>query len=121
MNEMRSTLSLFLVLACAPLAGACGDDDHDDDDGSHEEEPDAGHDEHDGGSDLEGLQMCCYLGEICHEGSETNATFAECHDLGHENDPAACRADFDRCKAACDPMGETTLPEDCVDPSGDPH
>jgi hypothetical protein len=103
MNLSIRTLGLVLLLGSA---FSCGDD-HDDGDGH--------------GDEHENLQKCCYIGEICHEGSESNEEFAECHNLGHENDGPACAAEFDRCKTLCDPEGKTTLPDHCEDPGGDPH
>jgi hypothetical protein len=117
MNLSFRTLGLVLLLGSAL---SCGDGDHDDDDGHHGD-GDGDGDASDAGQDLEGLRQCCYIGEICHEGSEGNEEVAACHDLGHENDPTACRAEFDRCKTLCDPEGTTTLPDHCEDPSGNPH
>lgn len=102
MKTKGQTPILLLALLCAPLAAACGDDDHDEE-------------------DTVGLQQCCWIGEICHEGSEANMEVADCHDLGHEMNPTECRANFDRCKTLCDPQSESTLPDHCEDPSGDPH
>jgi hypothetical protein len=104
MNLSIRILGLALLLGGAL---SCGDD-HDDDDGHGDEEH-------------ENLQKCCYIGEICHEGSEGNEAFSECHNIGHENDAATCGAEFERCKTLCDPEGKTSLPDHCEDPSGDPH
>lgn len=97
----RKTRSLpITVLGLAALA--CGDD-HDDD-----------HD-HDasGSSDREGLAMCCELGDVCHPGDidqdPIGGEVRNCHDLGHQNDPEACRASYDECIAAC--TGGTREPE----------
>jgi hypothetical protein len=102
MKQTIRTIGLGLSLV---LTLACGDDDE-------------GHAD----LELEGLQKCCYIGQICHEGdSAETPDIGACHDIGHQNDPEACRAKFDMCKMLCDPEDETTLPDSCEDPSGDPH
>lgn len=47
--------------------------------------------------------MCCDLGARCHpgEGDALNSVKQMCHSLGHENDPANCRAQYDSCIAEC--------------------
>jgi hypothetical protein len=106
-----------LAFALCSLLFACGSDHHDDD-GAHEE---GAHDAGllpDGAVDLEGAQMCCHLGEICHEGDtgEGSSTGA-CHDLGHQNDPEGCRTMYEACLDLCVPAGESrALPDSCEDP-----
>ena len=53
--------------------------------------------------DLEGVNMCCDLGARCHpgEGDPLNSLKQTCHSLGHQNDPAQCRAQYDACIAEC--------------------
>jgi hypothetical protein len=59
--------------------------------------------------DREGLDMCCDLGALCHPLAEDplDSPKRTCHALGHQNDPAACRAQFDSCMEACFDSGET--------------
>jgi hypothetical protein len=92
-TTFRSTRRLAVTtLVLAALA--CGHG-HDDD---HEHEAS-------GSSDREGLAMCCELGNVCHPGDvEQDPIGGEvrtCHDLGHQNDPEACRASYDACLVAC--------------------
>jgi hypothetical protein len=58
------------------------------------------------GKDSEGLAMCCELGAICHEVGPQQADRAECHELGHLNDPSECRANYERCMDICGHSGE---------------
>jgi hypothetical protein len=81
---------------------ACGDDDK-------------GTDKHE-----EGLQKCCYLGNICHEGSEGHPDIQACHQLGHSGDADMCLEKFDSCKMLCDPAGTSKLPESCEHPEDAP-
>lgn len=112
MGVARRGLSVLFMLSA--LWGACGDDDKGD-----------GHDDHNGhGADHEGLVKCCQIGAICHDGDKPGGdpTIGECHDLGHENDPDVCIANFDRCVSACVPAGqEPNFPDRCNDPSANPH
>jgi hypothetical protein len=98
MTQILRTVALSLALACA---FSCGDDDDD--------KPDA-HEQ--------GLQDCCYLGNICHDPAKPEWT--ECHQIGHEGDADQCTAEFERCKKLCDPDNETTLPESCEHPEDAP-
>jgi hypothetical protein len=61
-----------------------------------------------GGStmDEEGYRMCCELGAVCHEPGLQAADVKECHDIGHLNDPEACRESYERCLNVCRPRGE---------------
>jgi hypothetical protein len=64
-----------------------------------------GGDEGDGPEvDAEGLQMCCDLGAFCHPDPDdaVNSPKRACHTLGHGNDPAACRADYESCMDVCE-------------------
>lgn len=65
----------------------------------------SGDDDGDLGRDDEGLRMCCELGAICHT-VPPDPDKQECHVIGHENDPAACRKNYERCKALCTAEGE---------------
>lgn len=56
--------------------------------------------------DEEGLQMCCELGAICHEVGVPDPEKRDCHVIGHENDPGACRDNYQRCLDLCAPGGE---------------
>jgi hypothetical protein len=85
-------LSKVLVLGAllGTVVGACGDDENE-------------------SRDFEGLDMCCDLGARCHpeEGDSLNSLKQVCHSLGHENDPAKCREQYDACIAECvDDSGE---------------
>lgn len=73
------------LLALALSALGCGDDG----DGSD--------------TDLEGLQMCCELGARCHLDADDpiDSPKRACHDLGHLNDPAGCREQYESCMEAC--------------------
>lgn len=57
-------------------------------------------------ADKEGLRMCCELGAVCHEAGVPDAEKQECHVIGHENDAAACRRNYERCMDLCAPAGE---------------
>jgi hypothetical protein len=94
----------ILTIALGFAALACGDDDH-------------GGDDH----ELTALQQCCYLGNICHkEGDAKTEETEACHKIGHENETEQCGAQFDDCKALCDPKSETTLPDTCEHPDDAP-
>ncbi len=63
-------------------------------------------DDGDGGTemeDTEGLAMCCEIGSVCHLTADDpiGGPKQMCHSLGHENDPAACRAQYDNCLEVC--------------------
>lgn len=60
----------------------------------------------DPGPDQEGLRMCCEIGAICHEVGPPDPDKQGCHIVGHENDPAACRENYERCITLCMPTGE---------------
>jgi hypothetical protein len=81
---MRGLSAVVGVLIGASM-GACGDE------------------EKGAPPDLEGLQMCCEIGARCHleEGDPVNSLKQMCHSLGHENDPAKCRDQYDACIAEC--------------------
>lgn len=53
-----------------------------------------------------GLRMCCELGAVCHEVGVPDPEKGECHVIGHENDAAVCRENYERCMALCAPAGE---------------
>lgn len=74
---------LVLVLSAVPLALACGDDGD--------------------GTDREGLRMCCELGARCHLDADdpVDSPKRTCHDLGHLNEPGACREQYESCLALC--------------------
>ena len=86
------------VLALAALA-SCGDDG----DGGTEPE------------DTQGLAMCCEIGSVCHLTAADPIGGAKqmCHSLGHENDPAACREQYEDCLDVCgaEPM---EMPHGCL-------
>jgi hypothetical protein len=55
------------------------------------------------GVDHEGLRMCCEIGAYCHPpaGTIADEQHQHCHNLGHADDPVACRAEYDSCMALC--------------------
>jgi len=63
-------------------------------------------DDDEASDEAEGLRMCCELGAICHHAGVPDPDEQECHVIGHENDAAACRENYERCKALCAPEGE---------------
>jgi hypothetical protein len=74
------------TLAFGLLVG-CGDDHHS-----------QGH--HAGG-------QCEALGHVCHDADDGNGRAAECHDVGHAEEPEECEAIFDECIELCvDAIGE---------------
>jgi hypothetical protein len=79
------------VLVATQLSVGCGDSA-----GSKDDESE----------DTEGLEMCCELGALCHVAGRQDNPMGECHEIGHENDPARCRSNYDRCLAICAPSGE---------------
>src|SRR5690349_7209080 len=87
-NERKAKLG-WLSWVLLGLALACGDD-------GAEPTPDPG-------EDTEGLAMCCELGAICHPGADDpiNSPKQQCHSLGHENEPAACRERYEECLELC--------------------
>lgn len=87
----RLTVGLLATLLLA-LPFGCGESDSEGDDAGSG-----------GARDDEGLTMCCTLGALCHRVGESSGALEECHRLGHENDPAECRASYDRCMALCQP------------------
>ena len=44
---------------------------------------------------------CAALGELCHPVDDQTGPLHACHELGHENDPSACAAQFADCAARC--------------------
>ena len=44
---------------------------------------------------------CSALGEVCHAVEESSDQAAECHELGHDGDPAVCEEQFDDCIDVC--------------------
>lgn len=66
----------------------------------------SGDDESESGADKEGLRMCCEMGAICHTAGVPDPEKQECHVIGHENDAAVCRENYERCMAVCAPEGE---------------
>jgi hypothetical protein len=58
------------------------------------------------GRDDEGLQMCCELGAICHEAGPQDSDKAECHEIGHSNNPSDCRVNYEHCVEVCGHSGE---------------
>jgi hypothetical protein len=58
------------------------------------------------GPDREGLRLCCELGAICHEAGPQGDDVRSCHNIGHENDAAQCRANYESCLEVCAPLGE---------------
>ncbi len=58
------------------------------------------------GRDSEGLMMCCALGAICHEVGPQDTDEAECHEIGHSNNPSECRANYEHCIDICGHSGE---------------
>ncbi len=99
--------ALFALLSVILPVG-CGDDE---DDG--QEQTGTGG----GASDEEGLRMCCALGALCHRvGEQPDEEMEECHDLGHENDPAACRENYERCIDLCAAggAGGASAPHACL-------
>jgi hypothetical protein len=100
--------ALLAVLALTLPIG-CGEDDDDD-----QEQTSTGGA---GGSEEEGLRMCCELGALCHRvGEPTNAEMEECHELGHENVPGACRENYERCIDLCAAggAGGASTPHACL-------
>jgi hypothetical protein len=105
---MKSLASFaLLALFTITLPVACGDDD----DGQEQ----SGTGGATGGSDEEGLQMCCTLGALCHR-EQSNADMDACHELGHENDPSACRESYERCLDLCavGGAGGASTPHACL-------
>lgn len=80
---LRWVAGVTLVVALSGLS-ACGSDD----------EPEVDH---------EGLRMCCELGAFCHPPAGVIADEARqnCHNVGHANDAAGCRAAYDDCMVLC--------------------
>lgn len=74
-------------------------------------------DDGDGGTpeDTEGLAMCCEIGSVCHLTAADPIGGAKqvCHSLGHQNDPAACREQYEDCLDVCgaEPM---EMPHGCL-------
>ena len=109
----------FVLGSALLLATGCSDDGSDDDandTGAHATE---GHatDDHasetgeDGasgsGHDDGGVPPACGdLSSMCHDlGVELGGMYAECHDIGHDADEAACEAAYDECIALCTGAG----------------
>ncbi len=61
--------------------------------------------------DAEGLRMCCELGAVCHPGADepADSLVSLCHELGHSNQPEACRAQYEECLMGC--VGNEESPE----------
>ncbi len=68
--------------------------------------PSCSGDDDESGDDKGGLRMCCELGAICHDAGVPDPQKQECHVIGHENDAAVCRENYERCMALCAPSGE---------------
>lgn len=56
-----------------------------------------------GGAADDGAMECKVVGELCHEADTGSGPGHDCHELGHENDPAACAAGFAKCIDLCVP------------------
>ena len=98
-RDTRTYARALLLLAPLWATGAgCGDE------GGEGPEP----------IDREGLQLCCDLGARCHVGPDdpVGGEKQMCHTLGHQNDPEACRAQFESCLAVCG--GEGEVPHACL-------
>lgn len=54
---------------------------------------------------------CTALGELCHPVDDGTGKGAECHDVGHEGNAAACAAAFDDCATFCLEAREALEPE----------
>lgn len=54
-------------------------------------------------TDQDGLRMCCDLGAVCHPDADDaiDSPKRACHTLGHTNDAAACRHQYDNCIDVC--------------------
>lgn len=50
---------------------------------------------------------CAALGELCHPVDDHDGPLHECHELGHENDAAACAKAFEACSTQCLAARET--------------
>jgi hypothetical protein len=50
---------------------------------------------------LDGDAACKELGSKCHAGDTGSGLIAECHDIGHVEDPDVCLAKYDECMAVC--------------------
>lgn len=51
--------------------------------------------------DDDGDPFCRALGSLCHGVDDGDGPLHACHELGHEDDPAACRRGFDECATRC--------------------
>ncbi len=108
---------LIRALSFLVLTGACTP--------SHEHEHDHEHDhEHEhtsgggaqgeGGSQGENTDICCTLGAICHIiDDDADPKIKTCHDIGHENDQAACSLAFEECQALCSKLNDDPVEHSC--------
>jgi len=102
---------LALVVAVMASNSSCGGSDGDGDGGGGGSAGEGGVGGAGGSGgeaqDVEGLEMCCVLGAVCHRtGGGAPDEVDDCHDLGHLNDPAQCREAYDGCLEACGAGGE---------------
>lgn len=107
---MPRSVVVFVVLLGA-LTFACSQDDEDN---GHDDDHHHGGEGGEEGSDPEGTRMCCSISAICHDVSAPSSSeIAECHVLGHTNDPAACRSAYDGCLAACEGLNDDPVEHGC--------
>lgn len=65
-------------------------------------------------NDEEGLALCCELSALCHVvGDDASAKVAECHTIGHANDPKVCREEYESCVTACANENDEPTQHDC--------
>lgn len=63
---------------------------------------------------------CDQLGDACHDASGAGGLAAECHDIGHDGDVAACDAMLTACLAACAAPGDAGTDAPTVGDAGTP-
>jgi hypothetical protein len=67
-----------------------------------------------GGGDGPEPDKCCVLGAMCHVVGGTGAPkVEECHQIGHEDDPSECQANFERCTKLCEGLNDEPEPHSC--------
>lgn len=93
-----------LVVSCISLGCSdSGNNDHDD-----------GNDLGDGGDPSSEVDHCCRLGAFCHvAGDDVEQDVRACHELGHENDAAACAAEYDACLKICEGVTDAPVEHAC--------
>ena len=99
----------FVLLGLISFGCSDSDDEHDHETGDGGDDGAGG----EGGTHGE-ADKCCELGAICHVvGDDVDPEVQACHELGHENDEAACAAEYESCLSICQGVTDAPVEHAC--------